>query len=453
MDKNISNVREVTLTEVLAARDKRCEMQSRILSEYHSTLLSFTMNIAGPVKNTPLIERAFEYGLSELFARLPSEKILFKEVHSDHCGCFAIIALDLAAEKVKSLCVDIEEVSPIGRLFDMDVLTPSGEKLERKNQRSCIVCGKPGRECSAGRLHPVEEIVSVTNNIIRDHFANIDSKQIGALATRSLILEVETTPKPGLVDLRNNGSHSDMDVGTFRKSASALEIYFTECVNIGIHTKKLAHSEAFNILREAGLQAEKTMYTHTDGVNTHKGLIYSLGVLLGAIGRTWTPERPICEEAVIISEVKALVEESVRADLENAGGTTAGERLFLNHGLTGIRGEVASGFSSVFKHSLPVYKSAMGDGLSSNDAGVLALLSLISSIDDTNIYHRGGLDGAVFAKESASRLLAEFTNMQSVEELDDEFIKRRLSPGGAADLLAITYFFDLIEDLRASDTK
>ena len=244
-----------------------------------------------------------------------------------------------------------------------------------------------------------------------------------------------------------------MDVDTFRKSAYALEIYFTKCVNIGIRTKKLAHGEAFNILREAGLRAEKTMYLHTNGVNTHKGLIYSMGVLLGAIGRTWNPEQPICKNTVITAEVKTLVEDSAREDLLKADGTTAGERLFIKHGLAGIRGEVASGFSSVFKHSLPVYKSAIGDGLSSNDAGVLALLSLISSIDDTNIYHRGGLDGAVFAKESASRLLAEFTNMQSVEELDDEFIKRRLSPGGAADLLAITYVFDLIEDLRASDTK
>ncbi len=452
MRKNISAVREVTLAEILNARDERCEMQSRILSEYHSTLLSFTMNIAGPVKNTPLIERAFEYGLAELFARLPSEKILFKHIHDDSCGNFAIIALGLAPEKIKSICVDIEEATPLGRLFDMDVLTPSGEKLERRNQRSCIVCGKPGRECSAGRLHPVEQIVTVTNNIICDHFARLDAKEIGALATKSLIMEVETTPKPGLVDLRNNGSHSDMDVNTFRKSAYALESYFTECVSIGISTRNFAPAEAFNMLRLAGIQAEKTMYAYTNGVNTHKGLIYSMGVLLGAIGRTWNPEQPISENTVIISEVKALVEKSVREDLENANGTTAGERIFLKQGLTGIRGEVASGFSSVFNHSLPVYKSAISDGLSSNDAGVLSLLSLISSIEDTNIYNRGGDDGARFAKESTSALLKIMPDIQLVQKLDDEFIRRRLSPGGAADLLAITYFFHMIEKLRSSYT-
>jgi holo-ACP synthase/triphosphoribosyl-dephospho-CoA synthase len=223
-------------------------------------------------------------------------------------------------------------------------LDQRGEKLNRGAPRSCIVCGKPGRECAAGRLHPVEDIVAVTNNIISDHFIAIDSKCLGKIAAESLVREVETTPKPGLVDLRNNGSHSDMSISTFKESARVLEPYFVECVKLGISSKSENPDAAFNMLRKLGIDAEAAMYDATKGVNTHKGLIYSLGTLLCATGRLWTVERPIDDINSILREVEMLVSESTVRDLKHASGATAGERLFITKGLSGIRGEVASGF-------------------------------------------------------------------------------------------------------------
>lgn len=442
------NVREVTLAEILDARERRAELQKKLLSEYHSTLISFTMNIAGPIKNTPLIDRSFRYGLSLLFDRLPKSKLLFECSSSLPQGCEAFIAVDLNAEDVKDICVEFEESSRLGRLFDMDVIDQSGKKLERKRERACIVCGKSGRECAAGRLHPVKEIIDVTTNIMTEHFAREDARCIGELAVECLIREVETTPKPGLVDLRNNGSHTDMDVSTFRKSALSLKPYFIECVTIGIESKGQAPAQIFSRLREAGLRAEATMYEATNGVNTHKGLIYSMGVLLGAIGRHWTADRPITDRDSILSEASSLVSESAKTDLDSAKGSTAGERLFLEYGLKGIRGEVASGFLSVLNHSLPVYEEALKKGLSPNDAGVCSLLKLISAIDDTNLYHRGGAEGVRFAKEYASRLLDAEFDSEAVEAMDDEFIRRKLSPGGSADLLAITYFLYSLEKMK-----
>ena len=448
MQSDKKNVREVTLAEILEARERRAELQKKLLSRYGGTLISFTMNIAGPVKNTPLIERAFRYGLSELVSSLPRHKILFECSRSEPQGCESMISVDLDAESIKDICVRIEESSRLGRLFDMDVIAPNGEKLERKRQRACLVCGKVGRECSAGRLHPVDEIVAVTEGIMTEQLARIDADRIGGLATECLIREVQTTPKPGLVDLRNKGSHTDMDVDLFIKSAVSLKPYFGECVRIGIENKDHTHSETFNHLRRAGLRAETAMYEATHGVNTHKGLIYSLGVLLCALGRHWTAEQPISDRCVLLSEASALVRESAIADLESASGTTAGEKLFLQYGLQGIRGEVVSGFSSVEKYSLPVYEEALMAGLSQNDAGVRALIALISAIDDTNIYHRGGAHGAQFAKEYAVRLLEDEFDSKAVERMDDEFIKRNLSPGGSADLLAITYFLHSLEEMK-----
>ena len=449
MQSNKKNIREVTLAEILDARERRAELQKKLLSEYGGTLISFTMNIAGPIKNTPLIERAFQNGLSDLISSLPRNKILFECSRSEPQGCESMIAIKLNAELVKDICINIEESSRLGRLFDMDVIAPNGEKLERKRQRACIVCGKAGRECSAGRLHAADEVVAVTEKIMTEHFARIDAESIGDLAAECLIREVKTTPKPGLVDLRNTGSHNDMDVDSFIKSAVSLKPYFTECIRIGIDNKKNTHVETFKHLREAGLRAEKTMYKVTHNVNTHKGAIYSLGVLLCALGRHWTADQPISDRNILLSEASSLVRESTMADLESASGKTAGERLFLEYGLQGIRGEVASGFSSVKDHSLPIYEESLITGLSENDAGVRSLIALISVLDDTNLYHRGGANGARFAKEYAVRLLEDGFDSKAVEQMDDEFIKRNLSPGGSADLLAITYFLHSLKEMKS----
>ena len=444
MQKN--EIREVTLADVLDARERRAELQKKLLGEYGSTLISFTMNIAGPVKSTPLIERAFDFGLDELLSRLPKDRIFFKSIKRDFCGCEAMISIDMNSTEAKEICMNIEELSCLGRLFDMDVINSIGKKLDRKIERSCIVCGKSGRECAAGRVHSVSEIVAVNQKIMADHFAKIDAERLGELAAECLIKEVETTPKPGLVDRSNSGSHTDMNVDTFRKSVIAIKPYLTECVRIGIENQTNSVSYTFDLLRRAGLLAERSMYDATGGVNTHKGVIYSMGVLLAAIGRLWQSDNPVAKVEDIMSMVSSLVCVSYVDDLKGASGATAGERLYLERGLKGVRGEVAGGFSSVVKYALPIYEKYLINGSSSNDAGVYALLSLIASIDDTNLYNRGGKEGSDFAKSYAKRILNEKIDLDAVAEMDREFIKRRLSPGGSADLLAITY---LLYDIKS----
>ena len=126
MQNKFKEIRSVTLMALLDARERRAELQKKLILEYGVTLVSFTMNIAGPVKNSPLIERAFEYGLKKLHAVLPNDKVLFENVTSDFCGCAAMISVDLPAGEVKRMCVNIEEKSRLGRLFDIDVLDAFG---------------------------------------------------------------------------------------------------------------------------------------------------------------------------------------------------------------------------------------------------------------------------------------------------------------------------------------
>jgi len=434
---------EVTLAQVLEARDRRAELQQTLLRTYACPLVSFTMNIAGPAKYSQLIERAFRVGLLALDDALPKEFILARKIETSVTGCQAIYCIKgLSATGLKKLCVNIETASPIGRLFDMDVIDVDGRILKRATERGCIVCGAPGRACAAGRLHSVSELQKVTTKILFDYFAQTDAKRIAALAVQSLIDEVNTTPKPGLVDRRNNGSHRDMNISTFLTSAEALEPYFQNCVNIGQLTAAQTPEETFALLRAAGLSAEKEMYTATGGVNTHKGIIYTLGVLCGALGRLWTPENPFAPSSRLFDECVQMVKLSVASDITAFDGTTAGQRLYLNYGLTGIRGEVAAGLPSVKNISLPAYQNGLRAGLSANDAGAIALLHLIAEVKDTNLYHRGGVEGAKFAADAARILLQEneFPRREQLEALDDAFIARNLSPGGCADLLAVTYF-------------
>lgn len=447
---------EVTLEEMLAAREQRAARQQRLLEQYRKTLICFTLNIPGPVKTAPDIVRAFGEGLAALDHRLPRGSVLYRSAQTPFTGCQAFYVVDHDPQAVKKICMDIEEGSPLGRLFDMDVLTPEGVKLDRPAVRGCIVCGAPGRDCAARRLHSVSQLQKAAHGIVEAHFASADGQRIASLAVRSLLDEVATTPKPGLVDRANTGSHRDMDIFTFNASAAALYPYFLRCFELGRAGREQPGEAIFEALREAGLQAEVEMYAATGGVNTHKGIIYTLGILCGAWGRLWTAAQPfpgsqaLGETCGVLAAVSAA--EDLRRIAEEGAADTAGARLYRSQGLTGIRGEAAAGLPSVTRWALPAYRQALAGGRSRNDAGAAALIHLIAHVDDTNLYHRGGRAGALWAAQAARELLdrSPLPTPAEIARLDEEFIRRDLSPGGCADLLAVTYFLDGADELRAA---
>lgn len=161
---------EVTLLEILDSREKRVKVQKRILEHNPYPLICFTMNIAGPVKTSPTIVRAFKFGLAELEKKLKGCTVPIRRIDYAKCGPTSYYSVKGSAAKIKEICVDIEESCPLGRLFDMDVLDTDGKKLERKLERRCIICGAPGKGCSAGRIHSVSELQKETERIISEHF-------------------------------------------------------------------------------------------------------------------------------------------------------------------------------------------------------------------------------------------------------------------------------------------
>ena len=221
------------ITEILQAREARAAKQQALIQAFGCPVVSFTMTIAGPVKTSPRIRRAFDAGLAELDKALSGYPVRSREVVHGITGDEAILCVDGEAAQIKAICTAIEEATPMGRLFDMDVLDVRGNKLERGQERCCLVCGMPGRSCAASRRHSVETLQAVTKKLIDAHLDDADACQIAEGAVDALLEEVTTTPKPGLVDLRNHGSHRDMNPQLFAASAKALYPYFYRCAMIG----------------------------------------------------------------------------------------------------------------------------------------------------------------------------------------------------------------------------
>ena len=244
----------VTLMQVLAARDRRAQRQQELLAQFGRPLICFTMNIAGPAKISPLIEAGFQLGLRRLEQQLLRLRypVLHREVTCEITGCEALFAVDAPAEELKAMTVDLEEADRLGRLLDLDVLDPDEKKLDRPQERGCLICGAIGRGCARSRAHSVEQLQAATTEILTETLNRHRQQRAAELACRALLFEACTTPKPGLVDRRNNGSHKDMNLFSFMASASALTPYFEVCVSIGQNTTLLSSEETFRQLRRPG---------------------------------------------------------------------------------------------------------------------------------------------------------------------------------------------------------
>lgn len=418
---------EVSVMDMLAARDQRAATQKRLLEQFGKPLVCFTMNIAGPVKYSQPILRGYALGKRLLRARITP--VHFEESLCP-TGCEGFFVADLDPRELKALCVAIEDSQPLCRLFDMDVLEPDGHKLSRQELgmpgRTCLLCGKPAHVCSSTRAHRLPQLQAETARLLEQAD---EASFIASLAYQALVQEVRTTPKPGLVDQANTGSHQDMDLALFLKSAAALRSYFYEA----------AGCTDFDALRRKGIAAEAAMLRATGGVNTHKGAIFTMGLLCAAAG-----------QEDILSGCAAMVKGIVEREL--AGITaqtaqTAGQRLYAAHGITGIRGQAEQGFPAVRHVGLPILRQGLAAGLSLNDAGCAALLHILCAVEDTNLMARSDLSTARAVTEQVAAILKAdpFPARQVLEALDRQFIGQNLSIGGSADLLAATYFLHFME--------
>ena len=261
---------------------------------------------------------------------------------------------------------------------------------------------------------------------------------VGRLAVRSLYIELALFPKPGLVSMVDNGSHDDMDARTFLRSLFALRHYFVRIATAGLH------DAPFGALKRLGIDAEARMMQATSGINTHRGAIFCLGMLCAALGRCRaqrTPLSPQAMRAILLTQWGQALDDHTRAGLPQAHG----QRVAATHAVSGAREEVAQGLPSVFDIALPAMQRTLAEGRSARAARIDAFFALMAHMHDTNVYHRGGPSGAETVRTYARMFLEQGGTAhpgweKAALQCHHLFMEKRLSPGGAADLLAATCF-------------
>ncbi len=445
----------VTVADMMQAREARAAMQRALLARHAgAAVVCLTMNVAGPVKTTPAIERAFEWGVSRVRAVLAGHAPVQEAAIHEKTGPEAVFAVRGDAREIKRRLCQLEDGFAMGRLLDIDVIGPDGEKIARTAlglpPRKCLLCGQDAPVCARNRTHTVEELFARTHAIIDAHFMDERARQIAQQAQRALLCEAAIAPKPGLVDRLNAGAHADMDLFTFIDSACALRGYFETCARTGIAHRGGDAQACFDALRAQGLLAEQAMREATGGVNTHKGAIFSMGVFCAALGMG--TEEPV--EAALL-RCGAMTGARMRQELARIDGSEArtfGEAYYQARRAGGVRAEAAGGFASVRETALPRLRRALDAGVSLNDAGLCALVCLMACVQDTNAVRRGGeagaqrlrreaaaLDGEIERALADGALMARMADVRAqMTRMDTACTQAGISPGGCADLLAMT---------------
>jgi len=265
-----------------------------------------------------------------------------------------------------------------------------------------------------------------------------EDRALAVAAVAALHDELKAYPKPGLVSPVDSGAHADMDFPLMCKSADSLLEPLTRLATAGREGRSFEEA-----LMPLGITAERRMLAATGGVNTHRGAIFSMGLIVAAIARAKDHSARIAADAVRAA-LKREWGEALEAHA--ARGSTAASHGALVHrktGRDGARREAALAFPSVFEVGLPVLRQTLAAGLDSNAANIQTLFALMEAVDDTTVLYRGGLDADAFVRRSAATFLADGGCFQPdwrerAEHLHRSFIERNVSAGGCADLLACT---------------
>jgi triphosphoribosyl-dephospho-CoA synthase len=263
--------------------------------------------------------------------------------------------------------------------------------------------------------------------------------RIARLAVRSLYQELALYPKPGLVSFRDNGAHLDMNAATFVRSLFSLRGYFVAIAAAGMRDAGFAE------MQQLGVAAESHMLRATRGINTHRGAIFTHGILAAAAGCAAARNMAPSDD-----NLRAIVTANWSRDLRAiavalAATPSHGQLMAARHGVTGARGEALQGFPSVFEIALPGLRSALDRGADTQRALLHTFFVLLAETLDTNVLFRGGAEGLQFIQAQAGEFLEcgsvfEPGWQERAESLHRQCSIKSLSPGGCADLLAAAWF-------------
>jgi holo-ACP synthase/triphosphoribosyl-dephospho-CoA synthase len=411
--------------------------------------LSLSLNVPGFPKSNPTVNAFFQSCLCDLKYTFIAHRIHILEKEAieicDAAGDFYMIPFSTdhsSIPEIKQICEDFEENHSLGRFIDVDLNDQQGNTVSSGKSKLCFFCReKPAIECRREKSHDYDELrsfmFSEMDKYNRKHRAERIVKKLSSLAELAILAEVSLTPKPGLVDQFSSGSHKDMNYQTFVDSTAAISRWFGALVREGFDFQEDDLTDALPRLRNIGLQMEADMFESTENVNTQKGIIFLMGLSLFACGKLFSKCNHFQVEE-FRNIIKGICKDMVRNEMASTmtSGKSHGEKIFVKYGFSGARGEAESGLATVFNIGLPqILQSEIPD----DEDLTKCFVAIAANNDDTNILFRSNPDILNAFKNLCSVALEDFIPA-NYEALIDFCQQENISPGGSADLLAVTIF-------------
>jgi len=415
---------------ILQFREQKYQTIQQLVKNYKKPALVLSIN--KPTLSKVNTENLFFVTKSEIFHLF--YPLLHHQITTDKHASYAVfIPQNYSAENLKKKAIFYEENASHGRLIDLDVIDEKGEVLHRKNKRLCFLCNQEATLCRHTQKHSINQIDEYIQTIVKSKDQTLFD-ELATKAIQALSFELHTSPKPGLVDKDNSGAHNDMDFSTFLRSINSLYPYFRECAKIGF-----SKTDVLCRVRKAGRNAEYQMYQATGGVNTHKGAIFTLGLSTAAVASHYYTKPKLKDFTKTIANYTKGISSELKNEL------THGAIVYKKYGVRGARGEVEDGLPNVTK-AYEIIKTRLEDSDDTNDAFLYTLLFLMSQVDDSNILYRHNGEVLKKVQDDAKRALEmeKSKRLAFLTKLDKTYSKKRISPGGSADLLSVVCFFVLV---------
>lgn len=422
--------------DILDAREHRSTHIQQLMDAHPSqSIVILKTNVVGANKN-PVHMRFVCAFFNDLVIRTFPGKIRLMGKKKSLDGDYCFYVIDEVGTLVKERTIELEEYNNLGRLIDMDVYhkKPISRQDLQCDMRKCLICDNYAHMCARNKTHTEEEIHTKIQEIIAEFLI----EYLSNLTVTSIYSELELYPKFGLVSHRDSGCHTDMNYETFVRSTFAIRRDIEDYIREGCRP-----AIDINRLVAIGKRAEGHMLQATGGVNTHKGLIFLLGVFLPALANAIIENKT---ESYLISFIRHISDYIVGDHFERLTPETAktnGDFIYLEHGLKGIRGEAQSGLKTMFE--TPSVRHFRDDIVHHE-----YLIQLMSRLDDTTIVHKAGIDTLREVQSEMKDIIETGgyrNNQDRVKELSESYKERCISPGGSADLLVLKIIYEDVKHL------
>lgn len=421
-------------SDFLIARDARQQFLDQKIRQVigsADSIIFISCNIPGSDKYQPGVCRLLYSAISSLRENIDLNIL---STQSDALGVFHIATSNASPKEAKMAAIKVENQSPCGRLADIDIYQQNGCQVDRTSlnsmSRSCLICEEPARECILLKRHSHEELTLHVRSLLKPYVSfpqHIYPNQLAKSLSTGALYELNLTPKPGLVDRYDSGSHIDLSYKKMHASIRLLPLLFEDIIDC--YNKKYPMQNFV----QAGIAAENRMMREVHS-NAHKGFIFLSSILLMAT----------CLCKGDFSRIRQTISNLARTFFANFGPTTSRSTTIKNcYGLGGIKVEIEQGLPSIFEYSWPKYREVLEAGWSHKRADFYLMALLMQRVEDTTAVHRCGLSGLERLRQDGNKLQRCLESRQNPEQmlinLNQDYRKLGLTMGGVADCMAITF--------------